>query len=163
MRLIRKSAQFLLAVIILFLVIWPVLSLFFLSLLGVALLFIPQITEAWAQTTADAIWPGFLVGLSVIIGVIAARRFLHNSYSLKRLTVFAVLVYPLALLTGVISRYALAFVFDFSSMQLTDIGSTTATAVFSLLVFMIACGLSYLLVYQRQIVSQSLRIHKNEQ
>lgn len=149
---IRKSGRFLLALIVLFLIIWPVLSLFFLLLIGAAALFIPQITETWIQTTADLIWPEYLVGISVVIGLIAARHFLHNSYSLKRMAVFAVLIYPLALLSGVIARYALAFAFDFSSLQLTDTGSTTATAAFSLLVFLIACGFSYFLIYQRQII-----------
>lgn len=156
MRSIRKFGRFLWAVFCCFIVIWPVLSLLFLSLLGTGLLFVPQITETWVRTTAATFWPGFAVGLSVVVAAIAARRFIRESYSLKRLTVFAVLVYPFVFLVGLTAQYALAFAFDFSSAQFTDIGSTTTTAVFSLFAFVIAAGLSYVLVYRNGSIRPAL-------
>lgn len=149
MKMIKVPLRYLLSSMGLFFVVWPVISLLFLSAAGLSILLLnagPSVVEP----IMNQIWPSGIVGISVATVLIGAGVFTWGSYSLRRLGLFVLAAYSFTLVFGLASLFILGIFFDTSgpSPNVSNATDLSIDFVLSLFVFLIANSTAYALLYR---------------
>lgn len=150
MMLVKSIVRYLFSSIGLFVVVWPIISLLFLSAVGISTLLL-NIPQSIVESTMDQVWPNVVTGLSVIIGLSIAFIFVRRSCSLKRLGFFTFSAYSFTLVFGLILSSFLGIFLNTGgqSPNTSNAASLTVDFVFSLFVFFVGYFVAYILVYKK--------------
>jgi hypothetical protein len=149
MTLVKSTIRYLLSSIGLFIVIWPIISLLFVSAVGISILSL-NVGPSTIEPIMNQVWPNVVTGISVIIVLLAAFVFVRRSCSLRRLGFFTLSAYSFTLVFGLILSSVLGGFFNTGgqSPNTSNAANLTVDFVFSLFVFFIGYLIAYILFYR---------------